>query len=490
MNKLDSLALLKELAQFFEGTVNHTKDGGELHFDSPNGTGTIKSVMLFDGLEVMLFNMTLHTSLELNYKCTNNAYLHFLSIQEGMLQHRFLKDELTETALRFQNIIVGSVNDNPSIFHLPQKTKLKFGLISVFKNDDRKTVIESRGQLPLLLNEILKNFVKGHTYKYFGTISDRDAKYLKLLYEEGKNKLENRLRQEACVFHLLASKLRDHEENRKIESKKDDLSYTEITKILNLSEYISNNIEKPLKLQHLERESGLNQKRIQYGFQQFFGFSVNKYIANLRIIMAKELLEKTDLSISEIVFKIGLSSRSYFSRIFSEKYGILPKEYKKNHHLSNPTFELCYYSTEAKDLRTEDFKHILEAANRFNKEHNISGCLIYHNGHFMQLLEGPKEIIEDLYEHIKQDKRHRKIHLMFSGFKSGRIFKEWSMAFIEQPSVFSMHNLNDFKLLNVDILMMLDKNSKTKNDNVLQTKLMWENARNALLMQNEGTLTI
>ena len=44
------------------------------------------------------------------------------------------------------------------------------------------------------------------------------------------------------------------------------------------------------------------------------------------IIKAKELIENTGLNITEITYSIGINSRSYFSKLFKEKYKLTPKE--------------------------------------------------------------------------------------------------------------------------------------------------------------------
>lgn len=46
--------------------------------------------------------------------------------------------------------------------------------------------------------------------------------------------------------------------------------------------------------------------------------------------LAEKLIKTTDLNISQIVYTIGLSSRSYFSKIFKEKYKCSPREYENN----------------------------------------------------------------------------------------------------------------------------------------------------------------
>jgi len=58
------------------------------------------------------------------------------------------------------------------------------------------------------------------------------------------------------------------------------------------------------------------------------GKSTSHYIRFLRLTNAKKLLEETDLSVSEVAFKVGFSSHSYFSRVFKEEFGYRPSEIK------------------------------------------------------------------------------------------------------------------------------------------------------------------
>ena len=58
------------------------------------------------------------------------------------------------------------------------------------------------------------------------------------------------------------------------------------------------------------------------------GHTVTEYIREVRIKKAEDLLKNTDMNISQVVYTIGLTSRSYFSKIFKEKYNCSPKDYK------------------------------------------------------------------------------------------------------------------------------------------------------------------
>jgi YesN/AraC family two-component response regulator len=55
----------------------------------------------------------------------------------------------------------------------------------------------------------------------------------------------------------------------------------------------------------------------------------------VRIKKAVEWIEKTKLSISSIIEKVGFDNLSYFYKLFKKKYGVTPKEYQIDISLKN-----------------------------------------------------------------------------------------------------------------------------------------------------------
>ena len=53
-----------------------------------------------------------------------------------------------------------------------------------------------------------------------------------------------------------------------------------------------------------------------------------QYITKLRIDKSKELLNGTDLQVSEIAFKVGFESASYFNKVFKKITGKTPKDFR------------------------------------------------------------------------------------------------------------------------------------------------------------------
>ena len=59
------------------------------------------------------------------------------------------------------------------------------------------------------------------------------------------------------------------------------------------------------------------------------GMSPNKYILKIKMEKARQLLIETDLSVSEVGYKIGVEDSSYFNRLFKNSYGMPPSQFRK-----------------------------------------------------------------------------------------------------------------------------------------------------------------
>ena len=57
--------------------------------------------------------------------------------------------------------------------------------------------------------------------------------------------------------------------------------------------------------------------------------SIATYMRSVRLHKGRELLQSTDMTISEIAYEVGFTSPTYFSRVFSEEFGHPPNEIRK-----------------------------------------------------------------------------------------------------------------------------------------------------------------
>ncbi len=139
-------------------------------------------------------------------------------------------------------------------------------------------------------------------------------------------------------------------------------------------------------------------------------------------------------------------------------------------------YELIYYSIAPQNTNEAIIAQILSESREFNSKNNITGCLLYHNNQFLQVLEGTQDVVKGLYEKIKRDKRHTDVTLMEEGEKEERYFSGWNMAYHQLTAT-------DFNALDRDLFI---KNFTQLSDFIQKpseaVKLFWYMAKTILLV--------
>ena len=88
--------------------------------------------------------------------------------------------------------------------------------------------------------------------------------------------------------------------------------------------------ERDFKIEELHGVAGINPKHYRNLFIKKFGVSPKEYVTLLRLKMAEELLLGEKYSITQIALLLGFCDVYHFSKVFKEKKGISPSEYKNN----------------------------------------------------------------------------------------------------------------------------------------------------------------
>ncbi|NND11077.1 MAG: BLUF domain-containing protein [Flavobacteriaceae bacterium] len=90
---------------------------------------------------------------------------------------------------------------------------------------------------------------------------------------------------------------------------------------------------------------------------------------------------------------------------------------------------ICYISNSIVDISNQDIHEIFEITLQNNKKRNITGILIYNNGHFFQVLEGKESDVEYVYSRIIEDYRHHGIIKLLETKIKDSIFAEYETGF-------------------------------------------------------------
>ena len=123
------------------------------------------------------------------------------------------------------------------------------------------------------------------------------------------------------ILYEIDCQLRSPIDNQQVVHGKIQL-FTDIT------DYISLNIELPMKVEDVAANFGYSTKYLSSFFQKSFGTSMKTYILNTKMDVAKAMLTDTNLTISQIAYNIGFTNSHNFSTCFKKIVGLTPSDYR------------------------------------------------------------------------------------------------------------------------------------------------------------------
>lgn len=91
--------------------------------------------------------------------------------------------------------------------------------------------------------------------------------------------------------------------------------------------------------------------------------------------------------------------------------------------------QLVYVSRYSQELSGNEMEALLKQVRAKNERLGVTGMLLAGDGRFLQVLEGPEEVVRALYETIRKDPRHTKCYVVAERTIETREFSDWSMGF-------------------------------------------------------------
>ena len=91
---------------------------------------------------------------------------------------------------------------------------------------------------------------------------------------------------------------------------------------------------------------------------------------------------------------------------------------------------VTYTSLARLDLQDADLEDIHRSARDHNALDGVTGLLVFNGTHFLQIIEGSEQAIEDLLERLRKDQRHTGFEIRDRRKVEARSFPGWSMEMV------------------------------------------------------------
>lgn len=101
-------------------------------------------------------------------------------------------------------------------------------------------------------------------------------------------------------------------------------------RLLKVIDYVKENVGKVIEIETLANMVCLTKSHLERLFREKLGTSPLQYILRTKIQCAQRLLMTTNYSINVIAHEVGFDDPSYFIRVFRQKIGFTPQDYRMN----------------------------------------------------------------------------------------------------------------------------------------------------------------
>ena len=93
--------------------------------------------------------------------------------------------------------------------------------------------------------------------------------------------------------------------------------------------YMNIHYGEPISVGELASLHGYSPRHLSRLFEKYFGTSPMRYLADLRLTKACELLVGEEMTVTEVANSVGIPDSSLFSKSFRRKFGMTPTEYRR-----------------------------------------------------------------------------------------------------------------------------------------------------------------
>jgi|SRR5215831_12851917 len=98
--------------------------------------------------------------------------------------------------------------------------------------------------------------------------------------------------------------------------------------------FIRNNYRQRLTLAAMASTVNLSRWRFSHLFKESMGISPERFLTQVRLEKARQLLETEFLTVKEVMNQVGMSDASFFARSFRAAYGLTPGRYRNTHRVT------------------------------------------------------------------------------------------------------------------------------------------------------------
>lgn len=290
------------------------------------GSGVVKMIDFFNGLSLIIFDLNMQEPIQFIMEDQSNCLLRFSYCLSGDIMELLQEDQQPRGVKQFEGMIhADSITARQKLFF--DKGETKFLCIEIDRQQYLDKIKCEIKHMPDLLEEVFldvnceKQFLFHHQYLH--TIHEAALQIL----DNEFHGLVRRTFMEASALDIVSYQILQYVNDNEAGNQK--IRQVDVEPLKKAREIIRANLKEGIKIRELARKVGMNENKLKYGFKHVFGETINGYLVRTRLDKARLLIAANELPLRQIAEEVGYENKSFFARKFKQRYGMLPKEFRK-----------------------------------------------------------------------------------------------------------------------------------------------------------------
>lgn len=289
----------------------------------------VRGLSFQDDTELCIINSALEYDWEINYKTEHSPYIRFMFCLDGDATYRI---EHREISFELNHPLSATISQN----QIRSQTL-------ILSQGQRNTLVIIDVHRKQFLEQYLPETHSGKDYFHDLLADDSDPKrffridYYNLAIADSINQLlaneyegvVEKVFIHAKVSEVLALKIHQLQEEKKQGTWYTLLKSQEVELVVRARNIHAAELQNPPTISQLAKRLGTNENKLKRNFKQVYNKTLNESLTEERLNYAKLLLAAQELNIQQISLEVGYKNPSHFTRLFKQRFGMLPRDFLK-----------------------------------------------------------------------------------------------------------------------------------------------------------------
>ncbi len=322
--------VLVGIAEQIEATqINYSRDETVVIIPEKYGEGYVKGIDFNNGLGLLVFRCTFNQEVIFHYTLSRSHPLRLIFCHQGAITYRFEPDNIEFTIAALNASLGTSTETYDQEYRFAAHTDVEFTSLEIDRLRYINKIETQLDTIPARLAKVIRDINAEDPFSYHSHYSITLADIVYQIHHSDYEGLPRKLYLEARSLDLLAGIIQLFADDQHPDSKQVLLRKSDLDQIVEARDLMLKDLSQNITIPELAKAVGINTTKLKQGFKEIYNQTINEYIRNKRLVVAKDYILEGDLSIKQIAEKVGYRNYAYFSARFRERYGALPSEYAR-----------------------------------------------------------------------------------------------------------------------------------------------------------------